>query len=301
MGSNAALDSEVLEAMQLKTVQGRRRLRDWIPLLKELARADERVEAAIRRMGVVMTVFVVLTLILIFATIFSLDVEPKVAAFTGIGIVISIAAIVAAAIRQSKLKARDLPNEIRGSIIPLLEALEEDIDPKGKITIDCKLELPNGEANQVSRESLPTEYNKLIETVYRQRCCTGTIPLRSGAELSFCIDKQLAKYDRYYTSIRGKRKHKCKWKALTTVEAAFAPQPGQLSFDRGGIETLASSAKVKRKEKQGREVCRLVRRFKDKSETNPPQDPVSAAELVGMFMSLCNATRPATQMEANNA
>lgn len=298
------LSVEAREALKLARVAGRKRLRDWIPLLSELATFDEGTEAALKRTRVLLIMLWVITPILAVVGLitFAGGTHMVEAAVLGVVVVGLLVGIVATFIWRHRLRARDIHNEVREALVPTLEALAEDIAEKGKVALDISLPTTHTKKHRVSRERMPFLFPHLIESIYRQRLCTGCIPLRSGTELSFCIDREVTRYDLYRVSRSGKRKHKVKWRSLTTVETALRPPAGELCFDQAGMADLTSSGKVKQREKNGREVCRLVKRFKVKSRgTAPPEDTVAAAVLISMFMQLCAVTRPASTKQVENA
>lgn len=302
MGAGAGLSPEAMEIVRLRKVSGRRRLKEWLPLLEEMAVFDQRTNASLKVLGGLSVLSGVLLVISGIASFIALaSDETGVAGVVFVIGLVLLAAFIALRMRVGSLKAIDLQDELREAVLPTLRALEEDIPPKGKITIDMNLGPTVARENMVSRNNLPTHYIKLVETVYRQRCGTLSIPLCTGGELSFCIEKDNIEYDRHYRSRSGKYKTKRKWRSVTTVEASFMPDSGDLTFDSAALSKLSDAGKVKQREKQGREQCRLVKRMKAKSQGSPPDDTVSAGVLIAMSMHLCGATTPTAGKEQANA
>lgn len=291
------LPPDANEIIKTKRILARKRLSQWLILLKTLSQFDAGTDVVLKKVQSKVIGSIVMLGITFFLFIFGL-------AFTEGNIVVvvvglSIALFVAFraifyGIKASKLKKVDLSNDFRETILPLLDYLSEDILPKGKILLDLDLSETSDKKHQVSKAKIPPgKFKKLTETVYESQCCSASIPLVDGTLLKLDISKKLASYNRYYRASSGKYKTKIKWKLLTIVTTSITPNEDDLCVSEDDIETLAVSEKIKLAEKKGGQVCKLTRKFKFRDPVGGiPQDCVSPEAIIEMYMTLCSALKP---------
>lgn len=291
------LPPQVREAVKTKRILGKKRLREWLGFLPVLSRFDAQVDVRLKKVQGRSILFGVLAFLSLFATIFGTafsDGNMMVLRSTGGVLLVFLLLFIIYRIKVSRLKKINLDNSFRETLLPLLQILSEDIPPKGKIFLDLNLGDPAAKGNMISEQKLPPGRNrKLIERVYRSKAVHAAIPLTNGARLILDIVKQPASYDRYYKNPRGKYKHKQKWKMLTLVTAGLIPPDDDFSVDAAKVDRMAKREKVKLKEKNTGELCRLTRKFKSKSAAGVPEEPVPPELLVDMFMKLCTMLNPA--------
>nr|WP_319490492.1 hypothetical protein [uncultured Desulfobacter sp.] len=291
------LPPDVREAVKTKRIFGKKRLREWLGFLPVLSRFDAQVDSRLKKVQGRSVLFGVLAFLSLFAAIFGTafsDGDIRVVSLTGGLLIVFFLLFIIYRIKVSRLKKINLDNSFRDTLLPLLQILSEDIPPKGKIFLDLDLGTPAAKENMISEQKLPPGRNKkLIERVYRSKVVHAAIPMTNGARLILDIVKQPASYDRYYKNPRGKYKHKQKWKMLTLVTAGLIPPGDDFSVDADKVARMAEQEKVKFKEKNTGELCRLTRKFKSKSAAGVPEAPVPPELLVDMFMKLCAMLNPA--------
>ena len=210
--------------------------------------------------------------------------SAAVFAVGGIGLIIAIIFTV----KTQKLGGIDLKNDFRESLLPFLEIIQEDIEPKGKVELDLELSSPISRAKKQGKTILPPgRFNKLTETLYLDPWCRASIPLAEGNRLELTIEKRTSAFDRSYRSSSGKHKTKRKWRMLTICTAVLYPNAENFAWDAEGISELSTERKIKLSTKKGTEVCRLVLKTKDKSGMKAPTSTVKPEALVGLCMDLC--------------
>lgn len=282
------LSPEAQAVVEQKRLTGKKRLSEWLPLLRELEAFDSANDEAYKKTKGKAVGMGCTGGILIFGSIFVVSILPAAVWLTGpVALGLIIAAIVFG-VKASGLGKMDLENDLRLTLLPFLETIKEDIPPKGKIGLDLRLLSTVNKENNIGSTDLPTNFIKLTETQFEQKTCSATVPLENGSTLTLDITRLMSRFDRRYRSARGKYKSKRKWKALITVAAGLTPSGESVSFDDERVGGLAYEEKVKQKDN----ACRLVRRFKFKSaDGNPPEEAVKPDDIIGMFMTLCKTLK----------
>lgn len=287
---NAVLSSEAQAIVQDKKLKGRRRYDQWIPLLRELEQFDALNDEAIKKTKKRVAKFVGGGIICLFLSFFI----PIISVLTGSLTFCCFAAAVILGLKAKKLNSFDLENDLRLTILPFLDAIKDDVQPKGKITLDLNLLNTIHAQNKQPSRNLPTQFRKLVETPFRQQICAVKVPLVNGITLLLDISREALRFDRTYTSRSGKIKNKRKWKLNVTVAAGLIPDGEMVRYDSEAIGNLAADQKVKQKG----EACQLVRRFKFKSiNSAPPEQSVEPGDIIAMFMTLCKTLKSAQKKE----
>ncbi len=297
MAEPIELSPEVQQFADQKRIQGKKKLKQWLPLLEQLSEYDQMTDDMQAKAKGKATLFGVLILPAFFVLVIGAGMGGLVGGAIGACLILTfIVLAIVFAVRASKLGKDDLENDLRSTIAPMLRDLQEDIDPEGKLAIDMDLAVGTSNEYQTDKQRIPSiPHRRVTETTYQKRICGLSIPLLNGSLLTLDIDRTYLQYDHNYTSRSGKSKHKRKWKVLTTVAAGFTAAGDDISFDESAIQDLASETKVKQKQKAGNDVATLVRRFKDKSAGSAPETVIDPEAIIGMFVQLCTATKPSAQ------
>ena len=278
------LSPQARAAVEQKKVSGQNRLKDWFKLLREVAQFDQKVDELRARAGKMAIIFLILTIVSLIATF--------VFIFPVILFVIFLVLTIIFFVKKSRLGKIDLSNEFRDVVLPFLDALSEDFDARGRISLSLDMSGVHKEKVIRSGEIPPGRFRKLVETVFKDPWCRVEAPLVGGANLFLTIESTYFRYDRYWRNPRGKNKHKVKWKKLVEVTAGLIPDPDFLAVGADAVEELSAAEKVKLTQKKDRQVVRLRRRFKFKGVTETPVESVSLDELLAIFFQLGNMLRP---------
>ena len=293
------LPPDAQRIISTKKIRARKRLSGWLVLLRVLSQFDAVTDDAYSKAVGKLISSGVLIFICIFFLIFGLGITEGNLIIVAIGVPIALFGIIRAiiyGIKASRLKKNDLSNDFRETVLPLLEILSEDIQPKGKILLDLDMGDATNKQYKTSEKKLPPgRFKKLVETKYDIHCCSASVPLMNDTVLKLDISKEYASYDRYYTNPRGKSKHKRKWKLLCVVTTALVPAGDELAVSEDKVSDLVRSEKIKLREKKGEQVCRLTRKFKFKSaDSDAPDDCVSPEAVIEMYMKLCSTLNAAS-------
>jgi hypothetical protein len=286
------------QAVDAKHVAGRRKVKDWIGLIKELAEFDAVSDQLQKRASN----FMILGIVVLIAGAIGF----AVAASHGGGFLSVLCALLGVAgialavyhgLRWSRFKKVDLANDFRACVPPLLDVLAEDMEDKAKVKMELDM-AGIGKSKQVKKGKIdPGRFRKVIETIYQDPWCSLTAPLVDGSQAVLNIENQFIAHERHWTkrsrSGKIKFKSKTKWKKLVHVSAAIVPNAENFEWDDAAVDARAAEEKLKMAEKKGCRVCRLVRKFKFSDVNKQPDGVVPAEEIVGMFMHLFSMLAPA--------
>ena len=296
------MDEISKEVVKTKSIEGKGRVADWFDILDTLASFDSMTDQRHSKTKGKATLFGVLAVIAgivtgVAAGNNALQGAVLIAVLVAVGVIVCLATFFI--VKTVMLGRIDLANDFRETLVPFLRVIEEDIEPKGKLSLELDLSAPDSKAKLVEKRKLPPgRFIKLTETIYVDPWCKAVIPLTAGNQITLTIEKRPSCFQRTYRNARGNKiKTKVKWKLLTTVTMTLSPNPDDFQWDQEDVQTLAQSEKVKLANKKGHDVCKLVQRYKAKSATLPT-DSVDPDELVGMCMRLCSMLNQSAERSA---
>jgi hypothetical protein len=281
---------------------GQQSFKDLLRLLKELAFFDAQTDAlyaaARKRMGV----YIVLACLCGFGMFFIIPFSTGLGKYAVIPIaavvVLLIVFIVLAVVNSKKAKALkliDLANDFRLSLIPFLDELGEDADPKARVKVSLDFAGMVDAKITINREIPPGRWRKVTQTVYQDPWCHLALELEDDNLMVLDIKNQVIKIHREWRNPRGKSKSKTKYNKMAAVSASIIPDAKDAVWDDAKIQERASQDKVKVADKKDGRVCRLTRKWKFKTVNEEPNVGVAPNEIVGMFMQLYAMLRPAEQ------
>jgi hypothetical protein len=217
--------------------------------------------------------------------------------FLGVAIPSFLAAVIGGVITQSLLVAmvfaalgvvflaaffvmrrRDLPDNLRRFVIPLLAVLREEMKPDEPLTM--RLDLGGGTLieKQTSQRKLGVGYPSIKETHYTDAWLSGAARLADDARLAWQITDYIRKREITKRTARGKIKTKAKYKVKTVVEVRlglpredYTPHVEAALTDEGDRLALKPGAK--------RDVIR-VRRVVVANQLDTRLDPRHVLDLV---------------------
>ena len=276
-----SLSPAAQKIIETKKVSGDDRLKGWFTILREVAAFDSMADELRAKASKRFTIFLIISIVLLFLAFFTF----------GITAILAIPCIVLAIVFYVKKKGYqkiDLANEFRSVLIPFLQTMSKDIQPKGRISLTLDMAGPSKEKIVSEQEIPPGRFRKVKETIRQDPWCRLNAPLTNGARMVLQIDNLYVTHDRYWRNPRGKSKHKAKWKKQVMVTAGLIPA-GVLAFDKGEVESMAVMDKMKLKEKDKNQMVRLTRKFKYKAVNQAPEESVTTDDLVGMFFHIGSA------------
>ncbi|MBU2549982.1 MAG: hypothetical protein KKB20_16340 [Proteobacteria bacterium] len=275
-----------------KQVSGRRRLKDWRRLLGDVAAFDEaadRLRSSSRTWGYTLLVLSFILSIgtaIVAGAVSDGDLPEWLLYILMPAIPVSIGLTVFLLIRAWRLKRVDMANDFRVSLVPFLEAMAEDIEPRAKIQMELNTAGPVLNKLTSKQEVPPGRFKRVVETVYSDPWLSMEAPLAGGSRLMLHIENTYQSQDRYWKNSSGKSKHKCKWKKWVTVTAGLAPNPDLLSFETMETSRPAEGEKIKLRERTSGQKAASTRKFKFKSVNEVPEEAVTVEDLIGMFLGL---------------
>ena len=179
----AALSPEARAIIDTKKVSGRRRLREWFKLLKEVAAFDETVDELRARLNKQAIIFLVLTFVffIISFPVFILGFPLLILIVTPILFVVFLVLTIVSFKKKGGLGKIDLANEFRETLIPFLQIISEDLHPKARIALELDM-AGLADAKKVREEEIPPgRFRKVTETEYRDPWCKLEAPLVARA------------------------------------------------------------------------------------------------------------------------
>jgi hypothetical protein len=289
----ATLSPELKQIITEKKVQGQKRLKDWLRLLREVAAFDEATDQLLAKAKKRFILFLVLAIVSGFLTAFTVVLFPVPIVFL-VAMIVFIVLMVKANNQKKQLRQIDLSNDFRTVLVPFLQVMAEDINSRGQISMELGFAGPS-QANIVQQGPiLPGRFKKVVETIYRDSWLRLDAPLIEGSHLLLSIENKFVSHDRHWRNARGKSKHKVKWAKMAIVTAALRPNPNLADIDASLAADAVVKLKVSSKEKG--DMARISRKFKFKSITEPPADNVSVDDLVQMCFNLSAMLKPASRV-----
>jgi hypothetical protein len=276
-----SLSPAAQQIVATKKVSGDDRLKGWFTVLREVAAFDNTVDELRAKASKRATIFLIISIALLFLGFFTFGITAIVA-------IPCIVLTIVYFVKKSKLSKIDLSNEFRTVLIPFLQTMSEDIQPKGRIALTLDMAGPSKEKIVSEQEIPPGRFRKVRETIRQDPWCRLSAPLTNGARLILNVDNVYVTHDRYWRNPRGKSKHKAKWKKQVNVTAGLIPS-GALEFDKAEVDSMAVMDKMKLKEKADSQMVRLTRKFKFKAVNQAPEESVTTDDLVGMFFHIGSA------------
>ena len=276
-----SLSPAAQQIVETKKVSGEDRLKGWFTILREVAAFDNTADELRAKASKRATIFLIVSIVLLFLAFFTFGITALLA-------IPCIVLTIVYFVKKSKLGKIDLSNEFRTVLIPFLQTMSEDIQPKGRITLELDMAGPSKEKIVSEQEIPPGRFRKVKETIRQDPWCRLSAPLANGARLILNVDNVYVTHDRYWRNPRGKSKHKAKWKKQVNVTAGLIPA-GALEFDKAEVDSMAVMDKMKLKEKADSQMVRLVRKFKFKAVNQAPEESVTTDDLVGMFFHIGSA------------
>jgi hypothetical protein len=178
-------------------------------------------------------------------------------------------------------RRRDMPDEIRKVLQPVVKAFADDVAPGGKVKVRADmtgLTKEKAGAGEYERRARGTEM-----TAYEDRVLWVEMPLADGTRVMLELSNSYLKNRRKRRSRSGRTKIKMKWKKLTAATARLIP-PADLKWEPGKVDKRWEKLRVS--ERGGVREARLTRYWKWKSLGEEPKETAPGEEVVGLFLRL---------------
>ena len=242
-----SLDAEQKSFLTRKQLTGDHTASQWLALLGNVAAYDRQADAMRKSAGWGLAIFGVLTIIggIIYpwlALLFALLCIGSLVLFT-------------------TLRGRDVPNNLRLFILPLLAVLREDMERDAPLHLELELKGNLLKEKLLRSEELVTSgYPRILENFYQDRWMLGRGELADGSSLEWTITDDIRERKITKLSQRGKIKVKTKYKMRRMLEVRVGLRNDEYAL----AASAASSGKGKTdriaiKEGEKRNVLKLRR------------------------------------------
>lgn len=240
-----SLDSEQKGLLERKRVEGTHTVDEWIRLLDNVATYDRHADDLRKTAGWMIVVAIAGLFVGIFLPILLIP-------FLLLGII--------AVILYLRLRSRDIPNNLRFFVLPLLALLREDMERDTPLTL--QLDLTGGRQKEKitgSREFGPGN-PRIKENIYRDLWMQGRGALADGTTVDWSIADDIRERVVTKRNPRGKTKVKTKYKVRRVIDARVGLRHDEYALaaapDVNGVRD-----RVAVKEGEKRNVVRLRRQL----------------------------------------
>ena len=286
------LSPELSQIVTEKKVQGRKRLKEWMRLLREVAAFDETTDLLTAKARKRFTLYLVLTIISAFLSFMTIALFPVTIIFL-VALIVFFVLMMKAHKQKKELGRIDLSNDFRNVLVPFFQVMAEDINPQGRIFLELNFSGASQDKIVQTGPIPPGRFKKVVETVYKDPWLHLDAPLVEGSRMLLTIEDTYVSHDRRWRNARGKSKHKVKWKKVPNVTAALRLNKDLANFDSGLAADMEEKMKFASKDKG--DIARINRKFKFKSISEPPEESIAVDDLVHMFFNLSATLKPSIQ------
>ena len=250
--------------LKRKRISARYTPEQWLRLLGDLAEYDRHGDTVRRICGLGAIAGLITSVLLLFFSpllIEGLGIPEGMAIFLG-----GFAAVITAACGTAYflLKGKDLPNNLRDFVFPLIKILREDAKPG--TPLQMTLDLRGGlQKNKLKNEDKQTQglfsYPKIRDRFYTDPWFQGSARLADGSSLKWCVVDQIRARRITKKTSRGKIKVKYKHKIRRNLDVALGLHRQDYKPGQGHTP---SDAKMSVKVGDKRNLLRLKRVFESR-------------------------------------
>lgn len=179
------------------------------------------------------------------------------------------------------LKRRDLHNNLRLCVVPLIRILREDMEPGAKIALRVDLRgklLNEKQVHQNEYKPHGGSYPRVVETFYVDPWMTGSAALADGSVLEWQIVDRVRQRRMTKRNPRGKIKTKTKYKIKTAINVWVRLRQDHYAVESGAIPALGDGFRLKPGQK--RTVIR-GRRMVESRDINAVLEISHILDLIG--------------------
>jgi hypothetical protein len=216
MAGDGSLSAET--ALAAKKVKGAWTIRRLLYLLDSLAKYDIQLEKKRNKSGWATALSLIASIV---AVIWGMNSENGTLMFSALVFAILF---IFSVILLDYYRKRDLPNDFREYLIPLLRLLSGDIRDRSKIALNIDLLELQNKKHSKGKQSLPPKapYNKITLERFERTLMTMAIHLRDGNRLLMERFESLTVIAKSKKNPRGKTKTKAKYKKRVSTRMKLA-------------------------------------------------------------------------------
>ncbi len=264
-------------ALSGKMIKGAWTLKRLIYLLDSLAKYDMQVEKKRKKSGWTAALFFITSVAGgITWLIYEIDAIGYAAIFFALLFVFFL-------ISYYGYSKKDIPNDFREYLIPLLKLLSGDIKDKSKIALKMDIaQLQNKEYSK-GAQALPLRgpYYDITSERFERKLMTLAIHLRDGNRLLMERFESLTVVNKSKKNPRGKTKTKTKYKRTVSTQVRLAVNPRVYSVRKTASDAGGVSVSVK----PGRKRIALDLKFREKGGLDASMKAGSAIRQIAVLYS----------------
>jgi len=290
MKAPSKLSAEAKKAISSQALTGSWDFQTLVALLHEIKRWDTRVGDGKKRAKRLLNAGILTTVLGVFGFIGWAMAEespyPFLYAIPALGCTIGMGYW---GHRKGKeWRSVDVPDEVRLSLLPVLQSLRQDLHPGRKIRVNLKLSVFDVDQHKTERKLPPGKNRSLTEHTYDEPVGMVRIPLANGAFAVIRMANHYVKLTRSYTNPRGKSKTKLKWKKRSTVSCVLIPESPSVQWNdkRAKKHVDPQHERLKLSKKRGVTVGSLRRCYVFKAADDHPEDTFPPEQIMKMLVCL---------------
>lgn len=207
-----------------RRLSGRYTAEQWLGLLERIAELDRQADAARKRCGLLAIIGIVAAFL---GLMFLVPLLSGVGApdwLVGILALLLLGLPIVCGVLYFTLRGRDLPNNLRELIYPLLCVLREDVAPNTPLELEADLRGGMVKDKRTDEQNLSRgrlRYPKILETHYLDPWLSGAAALADGSTLRWKVADRIRVRRITKRTARGKVKTKYKHKSKRLLEVSL--------------------------------------------------------------------------------
>ncbi len=196
----------------------------WLGLLERIAELDRQADAARKRCGLLAIIGIIAVFLGLMFLVPLLSGMGAPAWLVGILALLLVGLPIVCGALYFTLRGRDLPNNLRELIYPLLCVLREDVAPNTPLELEADLRGGMVKDKRTDEQNLSRgrlRYPKILETHYLDPWLSGAAALADGSTLRWKVADRIRVRRITKRTARGKVKTKYKHKSKRLLEVSL--------------------------------------------------------------------------------
>jgi hypothetical protein len=299
MKAPSKLSVEASKAVTSRSLTGSWDFQTLVALLHEIKRWDTKVGVGKARAKRLLNAGILTTVLGIFAFIVWSMVEdspgPLLYAVPVLGCTIGMGYL---GYRKGKQwRSVDIPDEVRLTLLPVLQSLRQDLHPGRKIRVQLALRVFDEDQHKTKRSLPPGRNKSLTEHTYDEPVGMVRLPLANGAFVVIRMSNHYIRITRSYSNARGKSKTKNKWKKQTWVTCIMIPESPSIEWNSQRVRKFVDPKHehFAVSQRRGVTAASISRKYVFKKAEDHPEDTFPPEQVMKMLVCLntIRAVQPA--------
>lgn len=222
-GAYSSLEPGQKAMIEQKRIAETHTIDEWLALLSSLSTFDKHGDSLRKLLGWT------IGLTIIFGFIGAIVAESLIVA------IVALVILVVAIILYRRFRKLDIPNSLRGFILPMLRLLREDMESTTPLTLNCDLTgMDKAKAGPTTELPARPTVMSAKQTIFTDPWISGATTLADGSRLDWEIVDHIRKRDVTKRTPRGKIKMKTKYKIRRQIDVkiGFPVDDYAMAIDR---------------------------------------------------------------------